>query len=195
MLDFNDPHPKAEQPPSLDREGIRAALLSRLDQVLPTMMPAGIIRQGVFRVGDINGNPGESLEVVLDGDKAGLWTDRATNEGGDIFGLIAGFLALNIRTDFDQVLQAAANLLGRAPESKPRSRQKAPPLDDLGPATGRWDYLSADGQLLAVVYRYDPPGRRKEFRPWDAHRRKASPPTPVRSTTSRGWPRSTTVSR
>jgi len=30
------------------------------------------------------GEPGDSLEVVLDGEKAGLWTDRATGDGGDI---------------------------------------------------------------------------------------------------------------
>jgi putative DNA primase/helicase len=28
------------------------------------------------------------------------------------------------------------------------------------------------------VYRYDPPGRKKEFRPWDAKRRKMAPPDP-----------------
>jgi putative DNA primase/helicase len=178
MMDFNDPHPQADQSPSLDREEIRAALLSRLESVLPTLMPAGTIRQGVFRIGDIDGNPGDSLEVVLEGDKAGLWMDRATNEGGDIFALIAGFLALNIRTDFDNVLQAAGNLLGRAPKTKARARQKIPPIDHLGPATGKWDYLSADGQLLAVVYRFDPPEQRKEFRCLDVRTGKKTPPTP-----------------
>jgi putative DNA primase/helicase len=34
------------------------------------------------------------------------------------------------------------------------------------------------GKLIAVVYRYDPPGRKKEFRPWDAKRRKMAPPDP-----------------
>jgi putative DNA primase/helicase len=178
MLDFNDADPQAAQPISLDREEIRADLVSRLEVVLPTLMPSGTIRHGVFRIGDIKGTPGDSLEVVLEGDKAGLWTDRATNEGGDIFALIAGFLALNIRTDFDQVLQAAANLLGRVPEQRTRPRQKAPPIDHLGPATGKWDYLSADGQLLAVVYRYDPPDQRKEFRCLDVSTGKKTPPTP-----------------
>ena len=178
MMDFNDPAP--DEPPELltDRDDLRAALLARLASVLLTLFPAGHIRHGVFRIGDLLGSPGDSLEVVLEGEKAGLWTDRATQEGGDIFALIAGCLALNSRTDFDQVLQAAADLLGRALAPPAKSRKKAPPTDDLGPATAKWDYLSADGQLLAVVYRYDPPGRRKEFRPWDARRRKPTPPDP-----------------
>ena len=40
------------------------------------------------------------------------------------------------------------------------------------------DILDASGKLIAVVYRYDPPGRKKEFRPWDARRRKMAPPDP-----------------
>ncbi|HRD90957.1 MAG TPA: phage/plasmid primase, P4 family, partial [Accumulibacter sp.] len=42
----------------------------------------------------------------------------------------------------------------------------------------KWDYFTADGQLIACVYRYDPPGRKKEFRPWDAQRQKMAPPDP-----------------
>ncbi|MFO1380547.1 MAG: hypothetical protein U1F63_09290 [Chitinivorax sp.] len=46
----------------------------------------------------------------------------------------------------------------------------------------KWDYFDATGKLIAVVYRYDPPGRKKEFRPWDAKRRKMAPrPRPLYS--------------
>ena len=51
-------------------------------------------------------------------------------------------------------------------------------MDELGPATAKWDCLGADSQLIAVVYHYDPPGGMKEFRPWDATRRKMAPPEP-----------------
>jgi putative DNA primase/helicase len=59
-----------------------------------------------------------------------------------------------------------------------RKSKKEAPVDELGPATAKWDYLDATGKLIAVVYRYDPPGRKKEFRPWDAKRRKMAPPDP-----------------
>ncbi len=182
MLDFNDT-PKPVEPRRIlddnEREALRADLLAGISSVLTTLFPAGKKRRGKFLIGDVLGSPGDSLEVVLDGEKAGLWTDRATGDGGDIFSLIAGHLALSIHTDFNRVLDAAADLLGRAREVPARrSGKKDVPVDELGPATAKWDYLDAAGHLIAVVYRYDPPGQKKQFRPWDAKRRKMAPPDP-----------------
>ena len=182
MLDFNDT-PKPVEPRRIlddnEREALRADLLAGISSVLATLFPAGKTRRGKFLIGDVLGSPGDSLEVVLDGEKAGLWTDRATGDGGDIFSLIAGHLALSIHTDFNRVLDAAADLLGRAREMPVRrSGKKDVPVDELGPATAKWDYLDAQGHLIAVVYRYDPPGQKKQFRPWDAKRRKMTPPDP-----------------
>ena len=183
MIDFNEENatqvPSRPQSKDNTREEIRADLLARLESVLTTLFPAGKKRRGKFLIGDILGSPGDSLEVVLDGEKAGLWTDRADNSGGDVYALIAGHLGIDAQQDFPRVLQAAADLLGRArtlPERK--ARKKEAPTDELGPATAKWDYLDSQGQLIAVVYRYDPPGRKKEYRPWDARRRKMAPPEP-----------------
>jgi putative DNA primase/helicase len=182
MLDFNDTQKPVEPRRILDdreREELRAGLIAGLSSVLATLFPAGKRRRGKFLIGDVLGSPGDSLEVVLDGEKAGLWTDRATGDGGDIFSLIAGHSALDIHTDFNRVLDAAADLLGRAREiPMRRSGKKDVPVDELGPATSKWDYLDAAGHLIAVVYRYDPPGQKKQFRPWDAKRRKMAPPDP-----------------
>ncbi|HBO3862347.1 phage/plasmid primase, P4 family [Pseudomonas aeruginosa] len=180
MLDFNDsPPPVPEHNRDAERETLRLDLLARIEPVLATLFPAGKKRRGKFLIGDVLGSPGDSLEVVLDGDKAGLWTDRATGDGGDIFDLIACHLALSIHTDFNRVLDAAADLLGRARSAPVRKGKKqAAPVDDLGPATAKWDYLDASGKLIAVVYRYDPPGGKKQFRPWDAKRHKMAPPDP-----------------
>ena len=178
MLDFNDTAPAPEIPASERREAVRAALLSRLEAVLFNLFPAGRTRRGKFVIGDVLGSPGDSLEVVLDGDKAGLWTDRATGDGGDVFHLIGAHFGVDVQGDFARVLDLAEDLAGRAPTAPPRKAAKKAPIDDLGPATAKWDYLDAQGQLIAVVYRYDPPGRKKEFRPWDARRRKMAPPEP-----------------
>jgi putative DNA primase/helicase len=88
MLDFNDTSPaenRAGERQRHERDEIRTELLARLESVLTTMFPAGKKRRGKFLIGDILGSPGDSLEVVLEGEKAGLWTDRATGDGGDIF--------------------------------------------------------------------------------------------------------------
>lgn len=182
MIDFNDDGDLSATPRTGNgdhqREEIRTALLARLESVLLTIFPAGKVRRGKFHIGDVLGSPGDSLEIVLDNEKAGLWTDRATGDGGDIFDLIARYLAVDVHTDFARVLQHASDLTGRASPAPLRKAKREAPVDDLGQATAKWDYLDAGGTLIAVVYRYDPPGRRKEFRPWDAKRRKMVPPNP-----------------
>lgn len=174
MLDFND----TTEHPGTPRDDLRAELIARLESVLATLFPAGRPRGGKFLVGDVLGSPGDSLEVVLNGEKAGLWTDRATGDGGDVFDLIAAHCGLSVRTDFAAVLDEAASILGRAQSVPYPMSRKTSPVDDLGPATAKWDYRDAEGGLIAVVYRYDPPGRKKEFRPWDVKRRKMTPPDP-----------------
>jgi len=178
MIDFNDSPLSSDVDRQAQRDQIRSDLISRLESVLFSMFPAGKKRRGKFLIGDVLGSPGDSLEVVLEGEKAGLWTDRATGDGGDIFDLIAARLGVDAHTEFPRVLDAAEDLVGRAPSRPTRNTRKEAPVDDLGPATAKWDYLDAAGSLIAVVYRYDPPGRKKEFRPWDAKRRKMAPPEP-----------------
>lgn len=178
MIDFNEPTSTLTSSEGIDRESLRLSLLAQLESVLQTLFPAGKHRRNKFLIGDVIGSPGDSLELVLEGEKAGLWTDRATGDGGDIFDLIAANQGLNAQVNFGRVMNFARALLGHA-ESRPvKARKKEAPVDDLGPATAKWDYLDAAGQLLAVVYRYDPAGGKKQFRPWDAKRRKMSPPEP-----------------
>ena len=178
MLDFNDSPALPERDLDAERDDIRVQLLARLEAVLGILFPAGRKRHGKFVIGDIHGTPGDSLEVVLDGPKAGLWIDRALDMRGDVFALIAGHYGIDVRHDFAGVLQQACALLGRTPPASPTPKRKhEPALDELGPETGRWCYYDQGGALLAVVTRYDPPTG-KEFRPWDVRRRKAAPPDP-----------------
>jgi putative DNA primase/helicase len=195
MLDFNDapsnihkaaPKVSLASAADLAREkaDIRAALNDRLVPLALELWPAGRRRQNKFLVGDLSGGPGDSLELVLSGPKAGLWTDRATGEGGDIFDLLARVHSLDVHAGFPQVLELAKGYLertGSAPaalERAAQSKAKAPAMDDLGPATAKWDYHDSVGKLVAVVYRYDPKPGHKEFRPWDVRRRKMAPPDP-----------------
>lgn len=178
MIDFNDIAETVESNLDAEREEVRSSLLANLESVLCTLYPAGKKRRGKFTVGDILGSPGDSLEVVLTGDKAGLWMDRADGNGGDQFDLLAGHFGLDARTEFPALLDRCRELLGLVRAQPPRKSRKETPVDDLGKATAKWDYHDADGKLIAVVYRYDPPGCKKEFRPWDAKRRKMAPPDP-----------------
>jgi putative DNA primase/helicase len=189
MLDFNDaPGGKARKAPeegataAREKDEIRAALNDQLPLLALDIWPSGKRRQNKYLVGDVMGGPGDSLELLLSGPKAGLWTDRATDEGGDILDLIARYYNLDVQAQFPQVLERARSWLGRVsamPASAvAESKAKPPAVDELGPATAKWDYQDASGKLIAVVYRYDPEPGRKEFRPWDVRRRKMTPPEP-----------------
>ncbi len=189
MLDFNDaPGGKARKAPedgataAREKDEIRAALNDQLPLLALDIWPSGKRRQNKYLVGDVMGGPGDSLELLLSGPKAGLWTDRATDEGGDILDLIARYYNLDVQAQFPQVLERARSWLGRVstmPASAvSESKAKPPAVDELGPATAKWDYQDASGKLIAVVYRYDPEPGRKEFRPWDVRRRKMTPPEP-----------------
>ena len=179
MLDFNDQDPAVSMPTgNAERDELRSALMARLEGVLFALFPAGKVTHGKFVVGDVLGSPGRSLEIELDGERAGLWIDRATGNGGDVFALIAAHRHWDTHRDFAAVLSFARELLGRAPAVSPARRKASAPVDELGPATAKWDYLAADGSLIACVYRYEPSPGRKEFRPWDAKRRKMAPPDP-----------------
>ena len=181
MLDFNHAPPvtyAAGGDFDQQRNAIRSDLLARIESVLTTLLPAGKKRGQKYLVGDVLGSPGDSLEISLKGDKAGLWHDHATGEGGDLFDLIAAQRGLDTKSDFARVLEIAGKLVGRAATLPVRKRKAEAPVDELGPATAKWDYLDADGHLIACVYRYDPSPGKKEFRPWDAKRRKMAPPEP-----------------
>lgn len=182
MIDFNN-HPSSTAPPrkslSNTKEEIRNALLFQLEAVLSSLFPAGKKQYGRFTVGDVHGNAGDSLEVALTGKKAGLWADHASGEGGDIFDLIAAHQAIDSKQEFARVLAFAAGLVGHSATYSPTQKAKREPvIDELGPVTAKWDYVDITGKLIAVVYRYDRTDGKKQFRPWDARRRKMAPPDP-----------------
>ncbi|NJD06623.1 MAG: hypothetical protein FIA97_09015 [Methylococcaceae bacterium] len=185
-LDFNDaslPADASTEDLGQARDRIRVRLLAQLRPLLQWLFPHGAVRGRKFHVGNLQGDSGDSLEIELEGDKAGLGYDHATGESGDVFHFIAHREGLDVQHDFRKVLAAAERWLGGdwlalTPAPKPHRKDKSPPIDELGPYTAKWDYWSADGKLLACVYRYDPPTG-KEFRPRDVARGVAGAP-PIR---------------
>lgn len=177
-LDFNDA-PDQGAPVHLghDARDLKAQLLARLPAALAYLFPAGKIRGKQFVVGDLQGNPGRSLVVELEGERAGMWIDFATGEGGDILQAWAHVQGLDSTRDFPQLMAAVADWLGVPSQPLPRARSKAPAMDELGPATAKWDYRDAEGRLIACVYRYDTPTG-KEYRPWDVAARAMRAPDP-----------------
>ena len=119
MLDFNDAASPAFRKASPDpaqlaqeKSEIREALVARLPVLVMQIWPAGKRRHNKLLIGDVAGGPGDSLELLLTGPKAGLWTDRATGDGGDVFDLVARYHGLDVHGQFAQVMQKARDWLG-----------------------------------------------------------------------------------
>ena len=81
-LDYNNA-PEQRLETAADTQALREGLLDRLESVLLYLFPSGRIRGNKFYVGDIDGAPGKSLVVELDGPRRGLWKDFADDDGGD----------------------------------------------------------------------------------------------------------------
>ena len=189
-LDFNDAPEQGESTkPKHDARELKQRLIDSLDAVLTYLFPAGKHRGKQFIVGDLEGNPGKSLVVELAGSRAGMWMDFATGEGGDILDVWARVNGFNTASQFPELVDSVAQWLGVSVDrsrplsatyekaNKPAMPARQQPTDDLGPATGKWDYRDSQGQLIACVYRYDNESG-KEFRPWDVRSRSMKAPDP-----------------
>ncbi|MDG9672082.1 AAA family ATPase [Hahella sp. CR1] len=177
-LDFNDvASPALSMPPRCDAQQLKMQLLERLPDALSHLFPNGKVRGAQFFIGDLQGNPGKSLVVELAGPKMGVWIDFETNESGDVLSLWAAVKGLDAQGQFPELKRSITHWLGNTDTVDGRHEQRqvergksAPVMDDLGPYTAKWDYLNANRELIACVYRYDPPSG-KEYRPWDARAR------------------------
>lgn len=189
ILDFNTAAPQSEgiKPPewagkSYDRDDVLSRILPQLEGVLGYLYPQGHADpKGLnFFIGDVTGSAGESLNIVLRGERAGLWHDFATGEGGDIFDLWKAARGL---PTFRDVLQDMGDYSG-ATENTPRRppKRKAPKGGEAwGVPTVTYNYTDANGSIIAQVDRFEwteGGERKKTFRPWDAKARKYQAPTP-----------------
>jgi len=177
---------------------LKQLLLDRLLEVLYYLFPAGKIVGKTFKIGNVQGEEGESLVVELSGSRVGLWYDFATNEGGDVLSLWAAAHKWDIYRHFWDIatsiqewagipaspvsqFQPARETLETPASSMPASEMQTQPeqtpqphmseaqsAEPLGAPTGKWLYQAVDGAPLAWAYRYDPPQRKKEIRYQDA---------------------------
>lgn len=66
---------------------ISKLLSARVDEVAKYLLPNGKQEGNEWCVGNIQGEPGKSLKVCLQGDKSGVFSDFATGESGDLLKL------------------------------------------------------------------------------------------------------------
>lgn len=174
-MDFND----AQEPTILDdlaAEDVKKRILDRLTDFLGYLYPNGKMKGQKFVLGNVAGDKGKSLEVELIGERAGLWHDFQSSEGGDLVTLVARSQGLDDKRDYQTIVRFMADWLGM-PSIPVGSATAQSAIDELGAHTGKWDYHDSNGNLVACVYRYDTP-EGKQFRPWDVKARKHQAPNP-----------------
>jgi 5S rRNA maturation endonuclease (ribonuclease M5) len=175
FFDFNDAPDRIER--RYDKDDLRNRLLDQLEAVLMYLFPRGK-RQGTrFVVGNVHGDAGDSLVIELEGPKRGVWIDFATGESGDVLALWAAVRGFALPRDFGELLDDVGDWLVVPTSIIPAPAKPSAAHDTLGPHTAKWDYHSADGELLACVYRYDTPAG-KQYRPWDVASRQTRMPDP-----------------
>ncbi|WP_265022246.1 AAA family ATPase [Wolbachia endosymbiont (group B) of Ischnura elegans] len=151
----------------------KTELLLNIRSCLFYLLPRGTFRGDKFYVGDVHGNKGKSLVVELSGSRAGLWNDFATGEGGDIIDLWAAVHRKNARTEFPEVIASISEWLG----NNKKYREKQYVDEDFEKfITHSWNYYDENGQVIVKVYRSDPPGKKKVYKPFDVKQSKFAAP-------------------
>ncbi len=74
---------------------IAAQLAERAEQLCRHLLPEGRREGSEWRCGSVRGEAGKSLGVHLTGAKAGVWSDFASGEGGDLVDLVKAVTGLD----------------------------------------------------------------------------------------------------
>jgi len=180
MLDFNDaPQFQVINPDDWDRrvETLRQALQASAQDVIRHVLPRAHITAKEARVGNVQGDAGESLSIALTGPETGLWMDHATGEAGDLIDLWRQSSNMSFR-DTVEDLERFCGL-----SSAPRFTSKVHTIGEqrkaivatepkvtrapLGSPSQVWTYLALDGETkLAQVRRYELPNNEKTYLPF-----------------------------
>lgn len=141
---------------------VKAELLSRIDSCLSYLLPSGTFHGGKFYVGNVRGDRGKSLVVETRGEKAGLWNDFATGEGGDILNL---WQDVTGKTKFLDTIEDIEKWLGKH-------------SDKLECPTMYWNYRDENNQVIARINRYDDAAGRKRYSCFDVKNSSDTAPNP-----------------
>ena len=71
-----------------DASEIRQAITPQIEQIIKDTFPAAKKKGADYRIGSIDGDPGESMSISCSGEGFGKWQDFSTGEKGDIIDII-----------------------------------------------------------------------------------------------------------
>lgn len=182
FLDLNDTPGRPFEEAEARRARVKRAAAARIRDLVRFLFPAARIGPEQARIGNIHGEPGESLVIELLGERAGLWTDHADEaHRGDVFDLWAAAMGLDPRNDFPRIVSDLDAWAGGKPVSQEitqaverrRSRHGDKPPEVRLEEVAKWTYTSAQGAPILSVIRFEryaaDTGKHlgKTFRQWD----------------------------
>lgn len=125
----------------MDITRIKQDLVSRAKDVAEYLLPNGVKQGHEWRVGSLGGEKGQSLGVHLTGNKAGVWSDFASGESGDLIDLWVHVRRLTLT----EAIKEAGDWLGIAPPKpafQPKKTYTRPPKPKCAAPQGKVrDYL------------------------------------------------------
>lgn len=141
---------------------IKRALESRAKEVVERLLPRGVLEGREWCVGSVQGEPGKSLKVCVQGAKVGVWTDFAAGgDGGDLIDLWAAVKGQQLPEALDDI---RAWLGMQAPQfEKPAKTYRKPPKPACtAPKSAVKEYLTRERKLseaAIAAYRIGEQGR------------------------------------
>jgi twinkle protein len=123
-------------------------LSDRVEAVVRYLLPNGKKKGNEWCVGSIHGDTGESLKVCLSGDKAGIWSDFATGDKGDLLNLWCACRNVSLQ----EAITQAKHWLGiHEPAFDPKTRpaRVKPQIDSppIMPSSKAFQYLTKERLL------------------------------------------------
>ncbi|WP_339045289.1 AAA family ATPase [Candidatus Mesenet endosymbiont of Agriotes lineatus] len=143
--DLNNLSKNGHYKPLLEKEELKTQLLLNIRSCLSYLFRNGTFHGNEYRIGNLQGSKGKSLRIELTGNKAGLWNDFATGEGGDIIDLWAAAHRKDVKAEFHEVMASIGEWLGYYRQHKVNEAE----------STTSWDYLDENGEAIVKVYLYD----------------------------------------
>ena len=156
----------------METSELRRLLQDRVEDICRQLLPGGKRVGHQWKVGNVVGDPGDSMDVELDGgDKRGLWHDLASNEGGDLFDLINanlahGTMGITFRWARDYLGLPHTNGVHHPAAFDPlKFGFKRPDETVWRHGSAAWAYHAADGTVIGWVVRFNNPNGSKDVLP------------------------------
>ncbi len=138
----------------MDLRELKTQLNENAETLARNLFPQGVKKGNEWRVGNLDGDPGDSLGVHLSGDKKGVWSDFSTGESGRMFELVLRTKRLTLpegiawSKKFLNVTDTNIQTPGQVHNGKPARTYRRPDIDKRKvhkPASKVKEYLLSRG--------------------------------------------------